>query len=231
MKEAEFDRFADEYYASLNEVIAISGEAPEYFAAYKVEDVARIAQRENMAPGKILDFGSGIGSSILHFRERFPDSGLICADVSRRSLEVAQARFPGTEIYAKIDGDTLPIEDCSVDIAFSACVFHHIAPDEHLHWLGELYRVLRPGGMSFVFEHNPFNPLTVRAVRSCPYDENATLIRASQMKGLFRQTGWRSVEATYRLFFPAALAVFRPLERLMGTLALGAQYFVCGRKE
>lgn len=231
MKEAEFDRFADEYYSNLRDVIALSGEAPEYFAAYKVRDVARIATGKGLVPERILDFGSGIGSSIPHFREQFPKAGLVCADVSGKSLEIAKARFPGDETYTKIDGDVLRLEDCSVDISFSACVFHHIPPDEHLHWLRDIFRVVRPGGMLFIFEHNPFNPLTVRVVRTCTYDENAILIRASRMKSLLRQAGWKSVAARYRVFFPGPLAIFQPLERLLGTVALGAQYFVCGRKE
>jgi SAM-dependent methyltransferase len=231
LKEAEFDRFADEYYTSLSEVIATSGETPEYFAAYKVQDVARIAEREDIVPARILDFGSGIGSSIPHFRNHFAKARVVCADISQRSLEIAKTRFPGDEIYAKIEGDTLGVEDGTVDISFSACVFHHIPPAEHRHWLCELSRVVRPGGMLFVFEHNPFNPLTVRAVRTCPYDENAILIRASRMKTLFRETGWKSLEVRYRLFFPGPLAALRPLERFFGSVALGAQYVVCGRKE
>ena len=40
MDEAEFDRFADEYYQQHAASIRLSGEAPEYFHQYKVDDVA-----------------------------------------------------------------------------------------------------------------------------------------------------------------------------------------------
>ena len=42
----------------------------------------------------------------------------------------------------------------------------------------ELKRVLRAGGACVIFEHNPLNPLTVQAVNTCPFDENAVLIKA-----------------------------------------------------
>jgi hypothetical protein len=36
MDEAEFDKFADEYYAKHAASISASGEGPEYFAEYKI---------------------------------------------------------------------------------------------------------------------------------------------------------------------------------------------------
>jgi hypothetical protein len=40
MDAAEFDRFADEYGVQLRSTIAITGEAPSYFAAYKIRLLA-----------------------------------------------------------------------------------------------------------------------------------------------------------------------------------------------
>ena len=41
MGEAEFDRYAEEYNALHAASIAASGEEPEFFAAYKIRDIAR----------------------------------------------------------------------------------------------------------------------------------------------------------------------------------------------
>ena len=41
LDEAEFDKFADEYRAIHAHNIRLSGEAPEFFAEYKVRDLAR----------------------------------------------------------------------------------------------------------------------------------------------------------------------------------------------
>ena len=40
MEEKEFDKFADEYYNIHSRNIAASGESPDFFAEYKIKDVA-----------------------------------------------------------------------------------------------------------------------------------------------------------------------------------------------
>jgi SAM-dependent methyltransferase len=105
-------------------------------------------------------------------------------------------------------------------------VFHHIPSAEHGVWLAELRRVTRPGGLLVIYEHTPFNPLTVRAVRTCPFDVNARLIRAGRLRTRILGAGWHRCEIAYRLFFPRLLAAFRPLEPHLGWLPLGAQYRV-----
>lgn len=230
LDQAEFDNLADGYYDQHKQNIAITGENPEYFSEYKIADVAGIVRDADLASGKILDFGCGIGNSIPYFRKYFPEAGLTCADVSARSIELAQRRFPGAEQYALIAGGRIPVESDSQDIVFTACVLHHIPHEEHAHWLGELWRIVRPGGMLFVFEHNPLNPLTVRAVNTCPLDVNARLVRAGKLQRTAQASGWRDIAIRYRLFFPSFAATLRPLENHMQWLCLGAQYSLSGTK-
>jgi SAM-dependent methyltransferase len=227
--QAEFDLLADEYYVQHKANVAITGEKPEYFAEYKVADLAEVTRRKLFAAGRILDFGSGIGNSIPFFRKHFPRSQLHCADVSTRSIEIARARFPGEERYVVV-GNTIPLPTSSQDIVFSACVFHHIPPQEHGHWLAELLRVTRPGGLLAIYEHNPLNPLTVRAVNTCPLDVNACLIRGAIMRKRALMGGWEHARVDYKLFFPSMLKSLRPLEQHLSWLALGAQYRMAAQK-
>lgn len=227
MDKAEFDRVADEYEAMLARSIAASGESPEFFARYKIADVAETVKREGCKVDSLLDFGSGTGSSLPHLAELFPQAAVSCADVSKRCMDISRSRFPHIEAdYREIEGMQLPFADASFDLVFSACVFHHIPSAQHRHWLGELHRVMRPQGRLFIFEHNPLNPLTVAAVRSCPFDDNAVLIGARAMAKRMELAGWRQTEIVYRIFFPHALAFARPMERWMRKLPLGAQYFI-----
>lgn len=87
MDQAEFDKFADEYHALHAENIRASGERPEFFAAYKVRDVAARCAAGGLAVGTILDFGGGTGSSAPHFAAAFPEARIEIADVSERSLD------------------------------------------------------------------------------------------------------------------------------------------------
>ena len=226
---AEFDLLADEYHDQHKANVAITGEGPEYFAEYKIADLAALVREQGLAARQILDFGSGIGNSVPFFRKHFPQSELHCGDVSARSIEIAQTRFPGKENYALISS-SIPLPSESQDIVFSACVFHHIPHEEHQHWLAELLRVTRPGGLLAIFEHNPLNPLTVRAVNTCPLDVNARLIRGATMRQRAVAGGWKSASVDYKLFFPSVLRSLRPLERHLGWLGLGAQYRMAARR-
>lgn len=231
MDRAEFDQFASEYSALHAASIRSSGEAPEFFARYKVADALRETRSRDVAVARILDFGSGVGNSIPHFRSNFPDAQLTCADVSPLCLELSQSRHPDFDVrYAEVSGQFLPFPDRYFDLTFSACVFHHIPPEEHGKWLAELRRVTSSNGVLMLFEHNPLNFLTVSAVRACPFDANARLIDAKTLAERVCSTGWREPRIAYRIFFPHLLAFARPLERFLRRLPLGAQYFVSARR-
>ena len=81
-----------------------------------------------------------------------------------------------------------------------------------------------------IFEHNPLNPLTVRAVNTCPFDENAKLVPARTLIRSISSAGWVRSEHCYHLFFPRALARLRPIERHLGWVPFGGQYSARARK-
>jgi ubiquinone/menaquinone biosynthesis C-methylase UbiE len=227
MDEAEFDKHALAYEDQLRENIAITGEDPTFFAEYKIKLFSKWAQSK---PRSVMDFGSGIGNSIPYFRKHFAESEITCADVSQKSLAYASRRFPGRERSLIITQEGIPAADQSFDAAFSACVFHHIPHEEHGFWLKELIRVVRPGGTIAIFEHNPFNPLTVYAVSTCPFDQNARLVRAHSLQARCRKAGWQVLRTSYHVFFPRFAAALRVVEPLIGWMPLGAQYSVLAKR-
>ena len=226
MNRSEFDKFAQEYTDLHAANISASGEGPEYFADYKIRDLVELARSvESVGQvARILDFGAGVGSSVAYFQRYFPGASLTCVDVSRKSLRIGSQRFDGVG-FVEFDGSRLPFADASFDCVFSACVFHHIEPALHVPLFAELRRILRPGGLITIFEHNPLNPLTVRAVDTCPFDENAILLRAGTLRRRLADAGFAHPAIAYRIFFPRALRLLRPLERWLKWLPLGAQYY------
>ena len=231
MNRAEFDRFADEYHALHAQNIGVTGETPEYFAEYKIRDVFNQTRKAKHANGnlKILDFGCGVGSSVPFWRRYFPACHLVCADVSPRSLDIANDRFRDAAHYVLFEGGSLPLKSEVFDIAFSACVFHHIPGAEHVGLLQEIRRVLVKDSSLYLYEHNPLNPLTLHAVNTCPFDRDAALIPPWRMRREFRDAGFYDVSLGFRVFFPRALKHFRFLEARLGYLPLGAQYCISGR--
>ena len=142
--------------------------------------------------------------------------------VSERSLALSKQRYPDSTNYLLIENDRVPSAADAFDVVFSACVFHHIAHEEHAMWLRELHRITKPGGLIAIFEHNPLNPLTVHAVNTCPFDVNAKLLFASNLAQRLAEAGWASPRIRYNLFFPRRLALLRPIEDKLGWLPLGA---------
>ena len=224
---SQFDRYAHDYDGLHRESIRASGEEPQYFAAYKAAYIER-ALRESTPPQAILDFGCGIGGMLGHVLRAFPQAVLHGTDVSEESLEIARSTFPAVNFALNEEG-ALPLADASIDMAYAACVFHHIPPEDRARWAAELKRVLRPGGHLFIFEHNPLNPLTRKVVRDCPFDEDAILLPARESKDLLADAGFVQNRLEYVVFFPKVLGMLRPLERFMGFLPLGAQYALHGQ--
>lgn len=225
MDEVEFDRFADEYYQQHAASIRLSGEAPDYFHQYKVKDVAAALGSSGTTPQRILDFGAGVGNSFGPMREAFPTAEIVLLDPSARSLDVARARHPRKAQFQHFDGREIPFEDDTFDLVFAACVFHHIPDSLHAPLLKEIRRVMSHGASLFVFEHNPFNPLTRKAVRDCPFDESAVLISAGSMRDRLCEAGLSDCRVAYRIFFPRFLSALRGLEPMLRGVPLGAQYY------
>jgi SAM-dependent methyltransferase len=228
VERSEFDAFADEYERLHSQNIRLSGEEPAYFAQQKAQMAAALVA-DALPRRRILDFGTGVGNSIGPLQQHFPRVQIEGIDVSQRSLEIAASRFPDLATFRHFDGATIPSADGSFGLAFAACVFHHIDAGEHEALIRELRRVLAPGGWLTIFEHNPFNPLTRRAVNTCEFDRNARLLTARTLKAVVRRAGFTRVQAKYCVFFPKALKALRPLENRLGWLPLGAQYCVVAR--
>lgn len=228
MTEPEFDRYASSYRELHAENIRITGESPDYFAEYKARHAARLAGAR-LPAARILDFGCGIGNSTGFLARHFPGCEFAGTDVSGASLEIARARTPGASFLPMRD-EAIPFEDGRFGLAFVSCVLHHVRHERHAATLAELRRVLAPGGWLVVYEHNPLNPLTVRAVESCEFDRKAELIGARAMRSAATAAGFGHVTTRYIVFFPHLLRFLRWSEPLLAWLPLGAQYCVAAQK-
>jgi SAM-dependent methyltransferase len=220
-RKSEFDNYAADYEAMHAASVAASGESTVYFADYKVVCLQRLGIRES---DPILDYGCGIGN----LTERlFPAFNNVHGyDPSQKSLEIAARRAP----LAALHGDTARVPDNYFACAVLSGVLHHVPPAERLELMQTVLEKLAPGGRVFIFEHNPLNPLTRRAVAACPFDHDAKLLWPWDAKRLTQRAGFSPVQLEYVMFFPRILAALRPLEPRLSWLALGAQSLTIGEK-
>jgi len=95
-----------------------------------------------------------------------------------------------------------------------------------------LLEQLKPGGRMFIFEHNPYNPVTRLIVSRTPVDADAILLRASETRGLLQAAGFDLDHQQYFLYFPER--VYQKLARVeaaLRRLPLGGQYAVFATRQ
>jgi trans-aconitate methyltransferase len=223
MSKVDFDCYANEYERLAATQTRLFDADSGYFARYKIELMRRVS---GLTRGAILDFGCGIGRSFPHLRALFPQADIVGCDPSVESLAVARGDCPEGEFVEPHDIAPAP----RFDIIVASCVFHHIEPGKRMEALGYCRERLKTGGALFIFEHNPYNPVTRHLVNTCPFDADAVLLARAEAVALLKAAGLEPSAAAYCLFFPQMLAAVRPLESWLGWLPLGGQYFVAGRK-
>jgi len=226
---ADFDVWKDTYRDEVQKVVAFSGQDVDFFVELKARALIDLARRRVGDPASLtaVDVGCGIGATDRHLVGSF--GKVIGIDIVEGVLERAEVEVPEAE-FRHYDGHVLPVPDASVDVAFAICVVHHVVPNRWGAFVGEMARVLRPGGIAAIFEHNPLNPLTRRVVSNCVFDEDATLLRRHTAEELLRDAGLQAPEHRYIVFLPFRGAKLAPIESALRRVPLGAQYFVAATR-
>jgi ubiquinone/menaquinone biosynthesis C-methylase UbiE len=225
--DAQFDAYADSYDETVNQSLAFLGVKVGYFTRVKADYLLDLlADHFGDTRGlDLLDVGCGVGNYHRLVQGRL--RSLSGVDVSAACVdEAAQHNPAGT--YCAYDGSRLPFADGQFDVATTICVMHHVPPAQWPAFVAEMKRVLKPGGLAVVFEHNPLNPLTRRVVSNCEFDADAVLLRQGRTRSLLAEAGFRDVASRSILSIPSAGQWSRRLDLLLGRLALGAQYFARG---
>jgi SAM-dependent methyltransferase len=221
----DFDHHADTYREDVENAIAWSGKDVDYFARGKANLLMELTRRRLGDPAKLraLDVGCGVGVTDRFVADRFGE--LHGVDIAADAVDKAREVNPGVH-YAAYGGGVLPFEDGAVDVAFTICVVHHVPPPDWPAFAAEMKRVVRPGGLVVVFEHNPLNPLTRVSVSRCPFDEDVTLLRAGTTARLLGDAGLKPVERRFFYFLPVRDVAESRIERALRAIPFGAQYFV-----
>ena len=223
MTKPEFDEFANTFADVASQNTSFFDDDYNYFGQYRSNIVKKFA---GPRVESILDFGCGVGLGIGPLREVFPNSRIVGCDPSLESLALARTREPDSEFVESSAISSGP----QFDVITAVCVFHHIVPADRPGALRFCYERLKPGGSLFIFEHNPFNPVTRHLVSRCPVDRDAILLTPSETTTRLKQAGFDLTASEYCLFFPKALAFLRPIEKSLGWLPLGGQYFSIGTR-
>ncbi|MDQ1433843.1 MAG: hypothetical protein QOF59_659, partial [Actinomycetota bacterium] len=154
-----FDAYATDYRDAVAKSISFAGREQDYFARRKADYLTELTDRLVGKPADmaVLDIGCGVGVVEAFLVPTFRQVHGV--DVAGEAVAHAASDHPRAN-FSVHDGSVLPFADDTFDVAFAACVLHHIDRAERAAFVAEMQRVIRPGGIGVVFEHNLLNPLT-----------------------------------------------------------------------
>jgi ubiquinone/menaquinone biosynthesis C-methylase UbiE len=224
---SQFDPYAETYEQEVNRSLAFLPAKHDYFTKVKAGYLVDLLDQhfEDTRRVHLLDVGCGTGGFHPLVADRL--GSVTGVDVSAKCLATAAQRNPQVN-YHHYDGTRLPFDDARFHAVTAICVMHHVPPAQWPAFAAELRRVVKPGGLAVIFEHNPRNLLTSRVVSSCEFDADAVLLRLKQTHDLLAGAGFTRVASRTILSIPSFGRASRQVDLLLGRLGLGAQYFVQG---
>lgn len=224
-----FDEYSADYEKLLTESLGSSPDSASYFAEQKLLHIRNFI-RKKKGVRSILDFGCGVGLSLEAHRQSFPHADIVGVDPSEASIDLANRRIsdPKTSLHCLSSfRDRVPVQ--KFDLIYVSCVLHHVESDEWVPLLQELLGFCSDRGYIAVTEHNPYNPVTQRIVRRCPFDKDVTLIASAELRQTMISAGWQPVKKLNISFIPPSLKIIRQAEIFLTWIPFGGQYILLAR--
>ena len=220
-KPVNFDNFTSNYENTISKSFGGMDNNVSYYHLTK----SIIAKREiGYNPNKILDFGCGIGSMLKFLKESFNNSKFYAYDESLKSLEYIKKNYPDVSCLNNFD-----ISE-KFDLIFVSNVVHHVKSKDRYNFFQKIYKLLDDNGILLIYEHNPYNPITLKVVANCEFDVDAELIKKKDLIKLCNENNFHLQKSGYIHFFPSKLKFLFNLEKYLKWLFLGAQYFCIFKK-
>lgn len=150
---AEFDEYASEYSSLLNDPLRnrFASESG-FFHRRKWMLIHDFFSQRRINPSNLnwLDVGCGQGE-LLKVAAPFFAKASGC-DPSRGMIHSCAA----SDVYEQPSPAELPFPDRSFDFVTAVCVYHHVHGGDRALLTKSIQRVLRPGGLFCMIEHNPW---------------------------------------------------------------------------
>ena len=217
---SNFNKLSNNYKDILSRDIKFSGESADYFADYKAKFIKNYLK--NNFKGQILDYGCGVGLVIKELRKYFNINDVIITgfDISNESIDKAREENSAVKFIK----DDIELNKRVFDVIILANVLHHIKIDERVSFLIKISKLINKRGALFIFEHNPYNPITRTIVKNSITDKDASIIKMNELINILNNAGFSILKKSYIVFFPKILKSLRFLEPFLSSFPLGAQY-------
>jgi SAM-dependent methyltransferase len=229
--EPEFDSLSASYDDLLRDPIRdrFQGGASGFFHTRKRDLIRDYFRQRKSCTHELsfLDVGCGKGELLTLLREDF---ALVSGcDPSAGMLEAGGLKAKGIDARVMQEDGKAPFRDRQFDFVSAVCVYHHVPLPLRDQLTMEVRRLLKPGGVFAIIEHNPYNPATRLIVSRTPVDRDAVLLPPRETRARLRKAGFRIDDERFFLYLPEGLyRKFGRLEAALRRLPLGGQYATFG---
>lgn len=104
---------------------------------------------DRQTPIEVLDLGAGTGLFSKQVLAKYPHALFVLYDLADKMLDVAKGRFSQqAQQFSYVIGDYRHIQTAQMfDLVISSLSIHHLADGEKRALFGDIYKLLRPGGL------------------------------------------------------------------------------------
>jgi SAM-dependent methyltransferase len=103
----------------------------------------------------VLDFGCGVGRIMRHWKG-IKGPRFCGTDYNPRLVEWCRNNLKFAEFRTNTLDGPLSYDPETFDLVYAFSVFTHLTEPLQRHWMGELRRILRPGGLLYLTAHGDF---------------------------------------------------------------------------
>lgn len=162
---------------------------------------------------RIIELGCGAARIARELLERFPAAQVTALDVDERQL-ADNLRQPHPRLqFVHAGAEACPAPDASFDLAMMLKSLHHVPLDRLDQALGEVHRVLRPGGLLYVSEP-VFAGAYNEVIRIFHNEEKVRAAAIAALQRAVASAGWEQVSEIHFLA-PVKFRDFAEFERRM----------------
>ena len=156
--------------------------------------------------------------------QNFKHSVFFAYDDSEKSLEHVKVKYPEVNCINILDTKE------KFDLIFISNVIHHVKSAERDDFFKKIHQLLTEDGNLLIYEHNPYNPVTLKIVANCEFDADAELIKKKDLIKICNLNNLKLKKSGYIHFFPSKLKFLFKVEKYFKWFFLGAQYFCIFKK-
>lgn len=164
---------------------------------------ALVEQGKIKANHRVLDLACGTGTLTILLKEAMPEAEIIGIDGDPKILRIAKEKVRGRQLEIEFDKGMsfdLPYQDESFDRVVSSLFFHHLTRENKLKTLGEIKRILKPGGEFHLADWGVPNNLLMRFSSRLIQVLDGFETTADNFNGfvpeLMAQAGFKGIEET-----------------------------------